>query len=130
MNAIVLSAIFGAVMMFTGIFSSRREVIRTVAVVCLAVLLLGNIAEQMGYSFFRFNTRGMLTFDSFNLLFNSIAFASTLLYFFMSGKEMERVGVSLAEYFALIFFVLCGVAVSSSFSTLLMLFLGIEIISF
>src|SRR6186713_2381903 len=34
-----------------------------------------------------------------------------------------------AECFALIFFVLCGVSVVSSFNTLLMLFLGIEIIS-
>jgi NADH-quinone oxidoreductase subunit N len=42
---------------------------------------------------------------------------------------MERVGVNLAEYFALIFFVLCGIAIVSSFSSLLMLFLGIEIIS-
>jgi NADH-quinone oxidoreductase subunit N len=129
MNAIVLSSIFGVVMMFTGIFTSKREVIRTVAIVCLALLLLANIAEQLGYSFFHVNTRGMLSFDSFNLLFNSIAFASTLLYFFLSGKDMEKVGLNLAEYFALIFFILCGVAISSSFSTLLMLFLGIEIMS-
>jgi NADH-quinone oxidoreductase subunit N len=71
----------------------------------------------------------MLVFDSFGLLFNSIAFTSTLLYFFLSGPDMEKVGLNLAEYFALIFFVLCGIAIASSFSTLLMLFLGIEIIS-
>jgi len=34
-----------------------------------------------------------------------------------------------AEYFALIFFVLCGVSILSSFNTLLMLFVGIEILS-
>ncbi|HYJ39075.1 MAG TPA: NADH-quinone oxidoreductase subunit N [Chitinophagaceae bacterium] len=129
MNAIVLSAVFGVVMMFSGIFTSRRRVIRSIAIICLGLLLAANIAEQFGNDYFKFNTRGMLTFDSFGLLFNSIALASTLLYFFLSGVDMEKVGVNLAEYFALIFFILCGIAIASSFNTLLMLFLGIEIIS-
>jgi NADH-quinone oxidoreductase subunit N len=42
---------------------------------------------------------------------------------------MEKVGNYYAEYFALIFFILCGVALVSSFKSLLILFLGIEIIS-
>jgi NADH-quinone oxidoreductase subunit N len=129
MNAIVLSAVFGVVMMFSGIFTSHRRIIRSIAIICLGMLLAANIAEGIGNNYFKFNTHGMLTFDSFGLLFNSIAFASTLLYFFLSGVDMEKVGVNLAEYFALIFFILCGIAIASSFNTLLMLFLGIEIIS-
>ncbi|MGB8190537.1 MAG: NADH-quinone oxidoreductase subunit N [Chitinophagaceae bacterium] len=129
MNAIVLSAVFGVIMMFTGIFTANRSVVRYVAITLLALLLAANIAEQNGYRFFNFNTRDMLSFGSFGLLFNSIALGSTLLYYFLSSKDMERVGLYLAEYFALIFFVLCGIAIASSFNTLLMLFLGIEIIS-
>lgn len=129
MNAIVLSAIFGVLMMFTGLFTTNRNTVRYVAITLLALLLAANIAEQMGYRLFNFNTRNMLSFSSFGLLFNSIAFGSTLIYYFLSSKDMERVGVYLAEYFALIFFILCGIAVASSFNTLLMLFLGIEIIS-
>lgn len=129
MNAIVLSAVFGVVMMFTGIFTANRTTVRYVAITLLAVLLAANIAEQYGYRLFNFNTRGMLSFGSFGLLFNSIAFGSTLIYYFLSSKDMERVGIYLAEYFALIFFVLCGIGVASSFNTLLMLFLGVEIIS-
>ena len=129
MNAIVLSAIFGVLMMFTSLFTSSKNTVRYVAISLLALLLIANIAEQYGYSFFNFNTRNMLQFGSFGLLFNSIAFGSTLIYYFLSSKDMERVGIYLAEYFALIFFILCGIAVASSFNTLLMLFLGIEIIS-
>src|SRR5215213_10176120 len=129
MNAIVLSAIFGVIMMFTGIFTKNRSTVRYVGIMLMALLLTANIAEQYGYRLFNFNTRGMLSFTSFGLLFNSIALGSTLIYYFLSSKDMERVGIYLAEYFALIFFVLCGVAVVSSFNTLLMLFLGIEIIS-
>src|SRR5438874_1681237 len=129
MNAIVLSAVFGVVMMFTGIFTSQRRTIRMMAIACLALLVAANIAEELGYLFFKFNTRNMLVFDGFGLLFNSIAFTSTLIYFFLSGRDIEKVGINLAEYFALIFFVLCGIAIASSFNTLLLLFLGIEIIS-
>src|SRR5437762_12377490 len=42
---------------------------------------------------------------------------------------MEKVGVYYVEYFALIFFILCGVTLVTSFHSLLILFLGIEIIS-
>ncbi len=42
---------------------------------------------------------------------------------------MEKVGVNYADYFALIFFIHCGIILASSFSSLLILFLGIEIIS-
>jgi NADH-quinone oxidoreductase subunit N len=129
MNAIVLSAIFGVLMMFTGIFTANRNTVRYVAIALLAVLLVANVAEQFGYRLFNFNTRDMLSFTSFGLQFNSIALASTLLYYFLSSKDMQKVGIYLAEYFALIFFVLCGIAIASSFNTLLMLFLGIEIIS-
>ena len=129
MNAILLSAIFGVLMMFTGLFTTNKTTVRYVAITLLALLLIANIAEQSGYRFFHFNTRDMLSFGSFGLLFNSIALGSTLIYYFLTSKEMERVGIYLAEYFALIFFILCGIAVASSFNTLLMLFLGIEIIS-
>ena len=48
----------------------------------------------------------------------------------LSARDVEKPWeVNVAEYFALIFFVLCGVAIASSFKSLLMLFLGIEIIS-
>ena len=129
MSAIIISAIWGVVMMFSGIFIKEKLAIRNLAIVGMALLLLANIGEQYGFQLFRINTHGMLFFDKFSLLFNSIAIASTLLYFILSARDITEVGINAADYFALIFFVLCGVTISSSFNTLLMLFLGIEIIS-
>jgi NADH-quinone oxidoreductase subunit N len=45
------------------------------------------------------------------------------------AKAIEKMGVNVADHYALIFFVLCGVSILSSFNGLLMLFLGIEIMS-
>src|SRR5260221_9327613 len=71
----------------------------------------------------------MIGFDMFCILFNSIIFGITFIYFLLSARDMEKVGVNYGEYFALIFFILCGVTLVTSFHTLLILFLGIEIIS-
>src|SRR3984957_9375503 len=128
MNAILLSAIWGIVMMFSGIFTKSKTAIRYTAVLGLALLLLVNYLDMAGYHV-AINAHKMLYFGEFGLLGNSIAFGSTLLLVLLSGKDMEKIGNNLAEYFALIFFVLCGVAIVTTFNTLLMLFLGIEIIS-
>jgi len=129
MNAIIFSAIWGVLMMFSGIFISQKAVIRNLAIAGVAVLLFLNVAEINHFVLFHVNTRNMLVFDSFGLLFNSIAFAATLIYLLLSARDIEDVGVNQPDYFALIFFVLCGVSIASSFNTLLMLFLSIEIIS-
>ena len=119
----------GVAMMFSGIFFKNSSTVRMIAIAGMILLLAVNIGELYGMRLFSFNANNMLRFSSFTLVFNSIAFACTLLYFCLSGRDIEKVGTNAAEYFALIFFVLCGVSLASSFNTLLMLFLGIEIIS-
>ena len=128
MNAIILTAVWGIVMMFSGIFTTSKTAIRNTAVLGLVLLVIVNYADMVGYHV-EIDTHKMLFFGTFGLLGNSIAFVSTLLLVLLSGRDMEKIGNNLAEYFALIFFVLCGVAIVTTFNTLLMLFLGIEIIS-
>ena len=128
MNAILLSAIWGVVMMFSGLLFEDRRPKRFLAILGVLVLFVVNAMDLAGYHL-AIETHNMLYFDSFGLLFNSIAFGSTLLFLLLSASEIDRVGKNQGEYYALIFFVLCGVAIASSFNTLLMLFLGIEIIS-
>src|SRR5438045_8877178 len=71
----------------------------------------------------------MMHFGKFSFVFISIIVFSTLVYFLLSARDMEKVVIHYAEYFALIFFILCGVVLVASFKSLLILFLGIEIIS-
>jgi NADH-quinone oxidoreductase subunit N len=116
-------------MMFSGVFTQNRVAIRNIAVLGLALLLFGNYMDMVGIHWFAVDTHKMLFFDTFGLLGNAIAVASTLLFVLLSGRDIEKVGINLAEYYALIFFVLCGVTLVTTFNTLLMLFLGIEILS-
>ncbi|MEO6949406.1 MAG: NADH-quinone oxidoreductase subunit N [Ginsengibacter sp.] len=129
MNAIILTAIWGVIMMFGGVFFKKSTTPKYWAIAGIIIILGANILEFFGTQLFNVDTRGMLKFDSFTLHFNTIVFICTLLFFLLNGKDVEKIGPHVSEYFSLMFFVLCGVAISSSFNTLLLLFLGIEIMS-
>ncbi len=129
MNALIISAIMGVVMMFSGVLLKQRSSVLTVALAGLFVSIVLNVMEMYGVHLFNINANGMMQFDRFSLFFNTIAMGCTFIFFLLSAKEMEKVGLNYADYFALIFFIICGIILSSSFSSLLILFLGIEIIS-
>jgi NADH-quinone oxidoreductase subunit N len=129
MNALIILAVIGVVMMFSGLLLKQRSAIRGVALIGLFVAIVFNIMETYGFHLFKININGMMNFDRYSLFFNTIAMTCTLIFFLLSGKEMEKVGLPYSDYFALLFFILCGIVLSSSFSSLLILFLGIEIIS-
>ncbi len=129
MNAIIVSALLGVVMMFSGIITTKRSSITYTATISLLVLLVANLLNTYGIWEVHVNTHGMLQFDKFGMFFNSIAITATLIYVILSGKDIEKTGIHVSEYYALIFFVLCGVSILTSFNGLLMLFIGIEILS-
>ena len=129
MNALLLTAVFGVVMMFSSFLLKSKTIIRNLAIFGLILILTANVLEMTGMVFFRIDTKDMIGFDRFSLLFDTIIFVCTLMYFLLSARDMERVGSNYGEYFALLFFVLCGITLASSFRSLLVLFLGIEIIS-
>lgn len=129
MNAIIVSALLGVLMMFSGIIFQKTKHIQTLALVSFAVLLgavaydkyLVGVAEQSYY--------GMISLDSYSAWFNVLITFCSLLYVLMFHKNIAEVGKNEAEYFALLFFILCGAYLISSFGNLLILFLGIEILS-
>ena len=130
MNAIILTAIWGIIMMLGGAFIENKSAPKYLAIAGLVIILIANCSElYLGYSFFNIDIKDALHFNSFNLTFITVALASSLLYFLLSGRDFEKVGEHVSEYFALIFFILCGVCIAATFNTLLMLFIGIEIMS-
>ena len=100
------------------------------AIAGLTGILVANCIElKTGEAFFIMDVKDMLHTNSFNLTFLTVVLGCTLIFFLLSGRDFEKVGVNVSEYFALVFFVLCGISIAATFNTLLMLFIGIEIIS-
>lgn len=116
-------------MMFSSFLLNSKQAVRTLANILLLAVIVVNIMELRGVSLFHIDLHHMLSFDRFALLFSLVANIATLAFFILSGRDMERVGNNYSDYYALLFFVLSGVVISAAFQSLLMLFLGIEIMS-
>lgn len=129
MNALIFSAVSGVIMMFCSFLLKNKSSVRTLAHILLLAVIVVNLLELRGVSLFHIDTKEMLVFDRFALLFSLVANICTLAFFLLSSKDMERIGLNYSDYFALLFFVLSGIVVAVSFKSLLMLFLGIEILS-
>ncbi|HMO61597.1 MAG TPA: NADH-quinone oxidoreductase subunit N [Ferruginibacter sp.] len=130
MNAIILTAAWGVIMMFGGVFFKSKATPKYWAIVGI-LLAIAAVFAEIGYgeSYFNVDLKGLLHFNSFNLTFIAVAYICTLFFFLLNGSDIEKVGNHVSEYFALIFFVLCGVAIAATYSSLLTLFIGIEILS-
>jgi NADH-quinone oxidoreductase subunit N len=133
MNAIILSAIWGVIMMFSGVFIKNKTTPKYLAIVGVVLLFIANAFElnvfNTGALFIDINAKEMLYVSNFSLAFLATIFAATFLFFLLNARDVEKVGEHVGEYFSLIFFVLCGVSIVATYNTLLMLFLGIEIMS-
>ena len=129
MNAIIFSALGGVIMMFSSFLLKNKSWLKYIAMIVLAIVFVANYQEIYGTLHFNIDTKGMFAFTKFGLYFNSLMIISIFLYFLVSGSQIEKVGNYPAEYFALIFFILDGVFILSSYNSLLTLFLGIEIMT-
>ena len=132
MKPLIAAALFGILLMFASIFAKEKRTLSNFAIILLIILTGFNIWElstvlstRVGESFFK----GMIHYDTFALWFNTLMSAIALLWVLLNTKNIEKVGKHVAEYYALLFFILVGVNLLSSYNNLLILFIGIEIIS-
>ena len=68
MNALLLTAIFGVIMMFSSFLLQSKTAIRGLAITGLTIVVIANVLEMSGMVFFKIDTKGMLGFDRFALL--------------------------------------------------------------
>ncbi|RYD59334.1 MAG: NADH-quinone oxidoreductase subunit N [Sphingobacteriales bacterium] len=131
MKAIIAATLIGVVLMFTGILVKEKKSAVTIATVLLFLLLGVNVWELVSADVnapqMYFNN--MLRIDSYALWFNTMMTGCTFLYALLVGKEVAKVGTHVADYFALISFILCGIYLLSGYNNMLILFIGIEILS-
>lgn len=130
MNAIILSALLGTAMMIAGLVIKKESGIRILAILGTVLLLGASIVDfqQTGLEVRPF-FRSMLALNGYSAWFNLLISGCFMVYILMFNRHLTRVGKNDAEYFALLFFVMCGLYMMSTFSNLLIFFLAIEILS-
>ena len=97
MNAFVLSALLGVVMMFSGILTNNKSVLKYIAAVGLLLLVAFNVLDTYAIFKIQINTHGLLNFEKFGLYFNTLAFAATFIYVVLIGSDIEKAGINVAE---------------------------------
>ncbi|MFT4060926.1 MAG: NADH-quinone oxidoreductase subunit N [Edaphocola sp.] len=132
MKPLIASALAGVIMMFAALSVKEKSTFTHLAIVLLLLVIGVNVYEltqiiKGDVTLAVFN--GMLQYGSLAIWFNTLMGFVALLYLLLCGRHIEQVGNNVGEYYALIFFILCGANLLTGYHNLLMLFLGIEIIS-
>jgi NADH-quinone oxidoreductase subunit N len=129
MNAIIVSALLGVVMMFAGIVLKKTAQIQGVAILGILALLGTTMVDLKLVGADTKTFYSMIELNAVTAWFNVLITFCALAYFTLFSKAIAAVGKNDADYFALLFFVMCGVYLLSTYSNMLILFLGIEILS-
>lgn len=124
MKIVIILSCLGAVALLAEIFRFKKFL--------LPVILVG-LLGAIGAAVYDWNTNihyyhNMLTFDNYALLF-SIVLCATVFLWFLSSQSFFSEDTRLTDKSSLAIFSLIGAVIIVSYSNMVMLFIGIEILS-
>jgi NADH-quinone oxidoreductase subunit N len=125
MSALIFTIVLGLIVLYLG-FLKNKEILSPVAMAGLLVAL-GLFCKDWGLGSGYFHD--MIMFDNFSIAFNISMIIITILIFLFGIDYYRTMEFHVAEHYALMLFALSGAFLMTSFSNLIMLFLGIEILS-
>jgi NADH-quinone oxidoreductase subunit N len=125
MITLILTSVLGVVLLYLGLFGNKQLLAPVATVGLLAALVLNWTGWNPGVP--EFPT--MMKSDEMTVLFNSAMLVVTILIFLFGIDYYARMEENVAEHYALMVFSLTGGLLLTSYTNLLMLFLGIEILS-
>lgn len=129
MNTIILSALSGIILMFSGFYIKNNRALNILSVVLFFGMIIGGIFELKGCSMFAGKFNNMIGESLYGVSFFIALAALAIFYLLLNKDAFGKVGKHTAEYYALIFFSFTGIAVLAHFHNLVMMFLGIELMS-
>jgi len=125
MSALIFTIVLGIIVLYLG-FIKNKVVLAPVALAGLLIVLFLSIKDWgLGSRYFH----DMILFDNFSIAFNISMIIITILIFLFGIDYYKHMDLHVAEQYALMIFALTGAFLMTSFSNLIMLFLGIEILS-
>lgn len=128
MKSLLLLFLTAVLVMFAGLLK-KRDLIQWLRMIGV-LLALGAAVWDLQYGA-ALNERyaSMFRFDTYALAFTTTALLSTLLLFGLTRWGFRELFDTLGDHYALILFSLCGALCLFSFTNMVMLFMGIEILS-
>ena len=125
MSALIFITVFGIIILYLG-FAKNNAILSPVAIGGLLITLFLSYKDWgRGSKYFH----DMIIIDNFSIAFNISMIIITILIFLFGINYYKRMELHVAEQYALMIFALTGALLITSFSNLIMLFLGIEILS-
>ncbi len=130
MNALLILFATAIVVLFAGLTQQRRllQPITLIGTLLALGVTCFDLANQTG-AVWNFHYATMFQFDNYALAFSSVLLVSTVLLIGLTSWGFRGLHNTLGDNYALILFSLCGALCMASFTNLVMLFLGIEILS-
>ena len=125
MSVLVLLSVLGVVLLYLGLFNNRGAVAGVGIAGLLGAFVL--IASDWHLESPLFN--GIIQFDTYARSFSLVMIVVTVLLFLFGVDYYAKVKENVAEQYALMVFSLIGGLLICSFTNLVVLFLGIEILS-
>lgn len=126
MTALLILFTTAIAVLFSGLTGNRKAV-HAIALIG-SLLALGSVFAD---PFAKWNDlyASMFRFDTYALAFSGVAILTTALIIGLSGWGFRNLHDTLGDNYGLILFSVCGALVMFSFTNMVMLFLGIEILS-
>lgn len=125
MWAFITLSLLGFLTLFVGAFEQKK--------LLLPIIVLGSAAAFV-FNVFEWNLDGswfnaMLTFDNYSIAFSNLMIVVSVLLFLLASFHFRFEDSNIGDIYALILFTLAGGIIMVSYSNLIMLFVGIEILS-
>jgi NADH-quinone oxidoreductase subunit N len=124
MTTLVLLSLLGFLILFLGAFD-QKKLILPVAVIGLIAAFFTNALDwgtnRLWYS--------MMLYDNYAISFTGLMILTVIFILLIASYQFRNEGSHIADIYALMIFVLVGALVMTSYSSLVMLFIGIEILS-
>ncbi|MEO7081925.1 MAG: proton-conducting transporter membrane subunit, partial [Flavobacteriales bacterium] len=125
MSALILISVLAVVLLYLGIFEKKSWLAPIGILGLVGAIVLFATSWHIPHELLK----GMLSFDRFSIGFSIGMSAITLLIFLFGPDYYTRMQQHVAEQYGLMLFSLVGGFLLSSYTNMLMLFLGIEILS-
>lgn len=126
MISIIILVVISILLLFMGLYKAQKYLL-PVSVLSLVAAAIAAVWQWNGALVEYF--AHMFVFDNFAISFTVVMLVASALIFLLTKDYFEKISANVAEYYALLLFVLIGAICMVSFTNLSMLFIGIEILS-